>query len=394
MKYDFYITGTIGVSFDWWTGQQGTTAKQVRNFLRDHQDDELTIAVSSPGGYLDEGITIAELIKAHGKCNMVIVGMTASAATVLCMKAKSVKIAKGSMMLIHNSSYTLDVWTSANKHGVDELIASFKKYRDDLDTFDKAIAEIYSSRNGKSLDENLAQMDKEQWMRAEEAVDFGLVDGIIDDEETATQSKAIKNVYASHRGLADHFGLPQIPTEEGETHSPLRRFRDGLRSIMSQMKGIVNDAELLPDAGQQQSHNHESVNDTTISNNLNPNDMKTLILNLICAALGIQAFSLSDKGETTLTEEQLQKLENELKTRDTRISVLEAEKQSAVDAKTQAEADKAKAEKELADLQEEFADFKKQAGDESSHIPGGAAGQEDAPKKSADMYNEIKDLLD
>ena len=393
MKYDFYITGTLGVAFDWWTGQQGTTAKQVRNFLREHKDEELTIAVSSPGGYLDEGITIAELIKDHGKCNMVIVGMTASAATVLCMKAKSVKIAKGSMMLIHNSSYMLDVWTSANKHGVDELIASFKKYRDDLDTFDKAIAEIYSVRNGKSLDDNLAQMDKEKWMRAEEAVDFGLADSILDDEESATQSKAIKNVYASHHGLADHFGLPQIPTEEGEGCTPLRRFRDGLRSIMAQMTGIVNDAEHLPDAGPSQSHDSEEENRSLIQTNQNPNDMKTLVFNLICAVLGIQAFSLSERGEASLTEEQLQKLEDELKAKDTRISALETEKQTAVDAKAQAEADKANAEKALADLQKEFDDFKKEAGDDSSHIPGDPASQEGAPLKSAEMYNDVKNLL-
>ena len=134
MNFDFYITGTIGVVFDWWTGQRGTTAAQVRHFLDENKDKEVTIAVSSPGGYLSEGIEICELIKAHGKCNMVVVGMTASAATILCMKAKSVKIAKGSMMLIHNSSYTLDVWTTANKKGIDQIIESFKKYRDDLDT--------------------------------------------------------------------------------------------------------------------------------------------------------------------------------------------------------------------------------------------------------------------
>ena len=122
MKYDFYITGTIGVEYDWWTGQRGTTANMVKNFLRDHKDKEVTIAVSSLGGYIDDGLTIMEYIKDHGKCNMVIIGMTASAATVLCMKAKSVKIARGSMMLIHNSSQMLDVWTSANKEQIDNII--------------------------------------------------------------------------------------------------------------------------------------------------------------------------------------------------------------------------------------------------------------------------------
>ncbi len=383
MKYDFYITGTIGVDFDWWTGQQGTTAKMVRNFLREHKDEELTIAVSSPGGYLDEGITIGELIKDHGKCNMVVVGMTASAATVLCMKAKSVKIAKGSMMLIHNSSYMLDVWTSANKHGIDDLIAEFRKYRDDLDTFDKAIAEIYSTRNHKSLDDNLSQMDKEKWMLAQDALDFGLVDAILDDEESTAHSKAIKNVYASHRGLAKHYGLPDIPIEEVEK-STMRRFRDGLRSIMSKITDIVNDAEQLPE-GQQR--------EETIIQTPNPNNMKKIILNLLCAVLGLTDFTLSEQGEATLTEDQLNKLEDELKTKDSRISVLENEKQTAEDAKATAEADKTKAEKALADLQKEFDDFKKEAGGDSSLIPGGTASPEGGFLKSAEMFNDIKNLL-
>ncbi len=383
MKYDFYITGTIGVAFDWWTGQQGTTAKMVRNFLREHKDEELTIAVSSPGGYLDEGITIGELIKDHGKCNMVVVGMTASAATVLCMKAKSVKIAKGSMMLIHNSSYMLDVWTSANKHGIDNLIAEFRKYRDDLDTFDKAIAEIYSTRNHKSLDDNLSQMDKEKWMLAQDALDFGLVDAILDDEESTAHSKAIKNVYASHRGLAEHYGLPDIPIEEGEK-STMRRFRDGLRSIMSKITDIVNDAEQIPE-GQQR--------EETIIQPPNPNNMKKIILNLLCAVLGLTDFTLSEQGEATLTEDQLNKLEDELKAKKARISALETEKQTAVDAQTAAEADKTKAEKALADLQKEFDDFKNEAGGNSSQIPGGTASQEGGILKSAEMFNDIKNLL-
>ena len=66
MKYDFYITGTIGEEFDWWTGQRGTTADMVKEFLDRHKDQEVNIAVSSPGGYLNDGITIAEMIAAHG----------------------------------------------------------------------------------------------------------------------------------------------------------------------------------------------------------------------------------------------------------------------------------------------------------------------------------------
>ena len=46
MEYQFIISGEIGVAYDWWTGQRGTTAKDVRDFLNAHKDEEVHIAVS------------------------------------------------------------------------------------------------------------------------------------------------------------------------------------------------------------------------------------------------------------------------------------------------------------------------------------------------------------
>ena len=42
MEYKFIISGQIGVAFDWWTGQRGTTANMVRDFLNEHKEEEQT----------------------------------------------------------------------------------------------------------------------------------------------------------------------------------------------------------------------------------------------------------------------------------------------------------------------------------------------------------------
>lgn len=385
MKFDFYITGTIGLDYDWWSGTRGTTASQVKRFLEENKDKELNIAVSSPGGYLDDGITIGELIAAHGKCNMVIMGMTASAATVLCMKAKSVKIAKGSMMLIHNSSYTLDVWTTANKQDIDAIIANFKKYRDDLDTFDKAIAQFYSSRNHKTMEENMAMMDKEKWMLAEEAVDFGIVDAILDEESVVTNAKAVKNAYIGRSGIADHYGLPELPEAE-KIEKPERRFADIIKGVINKLTGCVQDSE------------EEETKLPTSKNNLSK--MKNLILNLVCGLLAVDKFVLDEKGVTTLNEEQLVKIENDLKSKADRITALENDKKAAEDAKkvaedakTVAETAKGKAEKDLADLQKAFDDYKKQAGDTSAEHPGGESGKGEDEVTAKSLLESIKNLM-
>lgn len=377
MKFDFYITGTIGVDYDWWTGTRGTTANQVRNFLKEHKDKDLTIAVSSLGGYIKDGLEIMELIKDHGKCDVVIIGMTASAATILCMKARSVKIARGSLMLIHNSSDMLDIWMSANKEKIDEVIKVLQHNREQLDTIDKCLADIYSMRNGKSVEENLELMAKEKWLSANDAKEFGLVDAVLDDDDIATKAKSVKNAFAGYRdGTAGHYAVPSF---EGEKSPGLmERLRTIGRDIAAYCKG--EDIE-------------EPKNNPTNS----VINMKELILNLACALLSIKAFSLNEKGEAALTEEQLNTIENGLKAKDDTIANLQAEKKTAEDNLSKAEKErddavtaKDTAEKALADLQKAFDDFKKEAGDSSSHNP--LDGGKD-PVTAKSMLNEISNLL-
>lgn len=379
MKYDFYITGTIGEEFDWWTGQRGTTAAQVRHYLDNNKDRELTIAVSSQGGYLDEGIAIAELIKAHGKCHMVIIGMTASAATVLCMKAKSVRIARGSLMLIHNCSTYIYSGGQSNKHRLDSYIEELKKTREDLDTIDKAIADIYGSRNGKTIDENLALMDEEKWLTAQEAVDFGLADEILDDENTATQTKAIQNAYASMEGVEEHYSLPKLPKfEQAAAKVP--------RGIMARLRDFVNffNSETADTTA--------TTTDNNINQNPNPtNQMKKLVLNIICAVLAIEDFAVGEEDKVTLTTAQLQSVEDAMKADRDKISALETAKADAEKKLADAVKAQADAEQKLAELRKEFDDFKAEAGSTTSGKP--AEGSKPEPLNSAGMYNDIKSLL-
>ena len=372
MKYDFYITGTIGVEYDWWSGHRGTTANMVKNFLQEHKGQEVTIAVSSLGGYIDDGLTIMEYIKAHGKCNMVIVGMTASAATILCMKAKSIKIARGSMMLIHNSSRMLDVWTSANKEQIDSIIQQFQHEREQLDTIDKCLADIYAHRNGKTLDENLALMGKEKWLSAQDALDFGLVDSILDDDDNTVKAKAVVNAYAGIAGASEHYGLPAMEKADKPNRSFFQRMKEALQNV----SGIMNDAE--PQETNSQTNHNVS--------------MKKIVLNLICAVLAIKDIAIGEKGEASLTEDQLNKLENALKEKDDRISALETEKQTAINDKQTADAAKTAAEKRLTDLQKEFDDFKGEAGGDTRQRPGDDGGKAE-PANAKSMYDSIKNLL-
>lgn len=377
-KYDFYITGTIGQAYDWWTGTKGTTSNMLKSFLDANKDKEVNILVSSPGGYVDEGITMSEYIAAHGKCNMYIVGMTASAATILCMKAKTVNIVNGSLMLIHNCSEDVALYGSANKQAYDKLIAKFQERSSELDTIDKAIASIYSFRNKKSIDENMKRMDQEKWMLPEEAKAFGLVDNIVDDDEQKAAAKNIRNTAAAKEGFTDHFGLPKIPVSK-QDEGFFTRMRKQLGGVMAFIENIA------------------PIEDNN-TNSKTTSKMKKIAKNCMCAILGVTDFEAADDGKVTLTEEQLQKVEDGLSSKDTSIANLTKERDDAKNALTAAETAKAQAEKDkktvedkLAEVQKAFDDYKKEAGDDSKSHPKTEPG--DSPKNAKELLDDVKDLL-
>lgn len=379
MKFDFYITGTIGETWDWWTGTRGTTADQVKFFLKEHKDQELTIAVSSLGGYIDDGLAIMEYIKDHGKCNMVIIGMTASAATILCMKAKSVKIARGSMMLIHNSSQTLEVWTSANKEKIDQIIQQFQHEREQLDTIDKCLADIYSQRNGKTVDENLELMGKEKWLSAKDALDFGLVDSILDDDDMEAKSKSVISAYAGRPGATEHYGAPLI---KGNWEQPSRPFMQRMKDALQKLTGIMNDAE----PAHEEDNNHQPIN--------NLSAMKKIILNLVCTLLALNEIELdTENGTARLTEDQLTAIENDMKAKADQIADLQSQLTKAQADKKTAEDAKATAEQNLNTLQQQFDAFKKEAGGESPENPLDSEDDSNKPQTAKEMYESVKNLL-
>lgn len=349
------ICGTIGAGYDWWTGNYGTRSKDVKAYLDAHPDEEVDIAVSSPGGYVDEGLTIYQLIKDHGHVNVHILGMTASIATVLCMGAKHVDMSVGSTMLIHNASTGVAVWESANKAKLDELIKDWQKQRDDLDTIDKVIASVYAQKSGKTSDEILAQMDKGSWLSPQQALEMGLVDEVkdLDEEDKKRQTNLAKrftNAYCSDLGL---------PPLKGVTNDePSKTF---LEKAFASLKDMFK-------------------NNNTISN------MKKKFLNLQTILDRKDDFEVTDE-KITLTDAEMQKIEDSLVQKQKDFE----EKSTALDT----------AEQKVKDLEAQIAEKDKTIENKTKEIEDlkGAPGAEtvdeptSAPQASPrDCYNALRDI--
>ena len=281
MEYQFIISGEIGVAFDWWTGQRGTTANQVKNFLDAHKDEDVHIAVCSPGGYVDAGLQIYQHIKNHGRVHCHIIGMTASAATFLTMGAKEVDMVDGSLMLIHNVSTEVWEWQMANKEQLDQLIAFFQKERKDLDTIDRVIASLYAKKNGKSVEDCMTKMTAANWLSPQDALDFGLIDHIVEDEEVKKKSNRLRTTFTN--SIFKDFGLPSLPADTTE----------GLSAVVDQEGNPAEGFMQKATAWMQKRFPKLFAEEST-------NPMKK-VFTCLCALLAVQDFDVTD-GKISLTE--------------------------------------------------------------------------------------------
>lgn len=100
---DNVITMFDVIGEDWWTGG-GITAKGVAAALRAIGDRPVEVQINSPGGDMFEGIAIYNVLREHSQAITIkIMGMAASAASVIAMAGDTIEIGAASFIMIHNT---------------------------------------------------------------------------------------------------------------------------------------------------------------------------------------------------------------------------------------------------------------------------------------------------
>lgn len=146
----------VGVIGDFW---DGVTEQDVIKELAGYEG-ELEVVINSPGGFAYDGIAIYNRIKSY-EPTVKIVGLAASAASVIAMAGKEVHMLTGSEMMIHNA------WGGVIGNSND-----IAKYAEHLDKLSGSIATIYAAKTG-DLESAKAMMEAETWFSAEEAKEHG-----------------------------------------------------------------------------------------------------------------------------------------------------------------------------------------------------------------------------
>lgn len=232
------------VGEDWWTGQ-GMTAKVVSSILRKNKGKEINVNINSPGGSFFEGLAIYNLLKEHdADVTVRIVGMAASAASVIAMAGTTIKIAEAGYLMIHNA------WNCicGNKNDMRDMA-------DVLSQFDQTMVNIYAKKTGMDKDELEDMCNAETWISGADAVEKGFATQFLDSDELDIEqgveakynsslkeadlalAKAGKSRSERRRILKDLTGTPGAAIQED--HTPCaddQKLKDALASFTSTLK--------------------------------------------------------------------------------------------------------------------------------------------------------------
>lgn len=193
---DNVITMFDVIGEDFWSGG-GITAKGVAAQLRAIGDRAVEVQINSPGGDMFEGIAIYNVLREHQQpITIKVMGMAASAASIIAMAGDTVEIGAASFIMIHNC------WVLAmgNRHDMRETA-------DFLEPFDAAMVEVYAARSGQKADEIAKWMDAETFMSGSQAIERGFANTLLSadkmttDEKTKAEDRRVNELRAMERTL-------------------------------------------------------------------------------------------------------------------------------------------------------------------------------------------------
>lgn len=169
---EIQIYGAIGNVAD--PGEPFVTSDQVMARL-DSVSGDLSVRINSQGGSILEGIAMYNALlrykKKNGKLTVYVDGFAASIATYIMLAADRVYIAKNAALMVH-SPY-------------DQFGGSSEELRskaDTLDRFKSTMVAAYVAKTGMDESKVIELLSADTWLSADEALEMGFVDGIIDHE--------------------------------------------------------------------------------------------------------------------------------------------------------------------------------------------------------------------
>lgn len=212
------------IGADWYG--DGVTASRIAAALRSIGGADVTVNINSPGGDMFEGLAIYNLLREYeGKVTVKVLGLAASAASIIAMAGDEVQIGRGAFLMIHNCW----VYAMGNRHDLQQIAA-------DMVPFDKAMNDIYGARTGLDTATIDAMMDAETYIGGSDAVDKGFADRLLSADEIADDDES------------PAAALRKLDAMLAKTDAPRSERRKLLKALTGSKPGAAATPEGMPGA--------------------------------------------------------------------------------------------------------------------------------------------------
>jgi ATP-dependent protease ClpP protease subunit len=159
---------------------EGVTIKRISAALRSIGPKDVVVNINSPGGNYFEGLAIYNALREHdGEVTVRVLGVAASAASLIAMAGDRIEVAKAGFLMIHNSNLI----DGGDRHDKRDIA-------DKLEQFDAAMVSLYAARTGLSEKEIGAMMDEETFLDGAVAVEKKFADALLSSDEVDHQPRS------------------------------------------------------------------------------------------------------------------------------------------------------------------------------------------------------------
>jgi ATP-dependent Clp protease, protease subunit len=154
--------------YSWW-GDEVTPAMFKADLNDIGKGGPVTVLVNSPGGEVVAASIIRTILQEYpGKVTADIVGIAASAATIVVTGADHIRMRESAYFMIHDPS-------GLAYGNIDEI----KSLLESLKTIKNTIIDTYETKTGMDRAKLAKLMHDETWMTAREAKDYGFIDEVV-----------------------------------------------------------------------------------------------------------------------------------------------------------------------------------------------------------------------
>lgn len=172
----------------WYGFEDNVSPSDIRNVLQKANGEEVVLEVNCDGGDLMVGTEIKDILQGYsGRVVADIQSRSASAATVAMMGADEIVAEDTALICVHNPT-TLARGEQKDMQGAADTLSACKD----------VILNAYMGRAKVSREELSALMDRDVFITAEKAVEYGLVDSIKEKAGDADGVRIVASVGGVH----------------------------------------------------------------------------------------------------------------------------------------------------------------------------------------------------